>query len=160
MAGKIDRRALIKGATVVGGTLWALPVIETVGMPAAAAGSAPPGGVLPGSVGGTYVPVVGAQPALNCVVFTKGPCNPPVLPENPTGACAVTTVIAFGSNSFTLGVLKHNHLVYGASYGPTATECVPAVPVTMPLVSPYGEFWEFFFGADLSSAALVVVPTP
>ena len=36
---KIDRRTLIKGATAIGGAVWALPVIESVAMPAAYAGS-------------------------------------------------------------------------------------------------------------------------
>ena len=49
----IDRRSLIKGAAAVGGAVWAVPVVQTLHMPAAAAVS-PNRPVLPGTAGALF----------------------------------------------------------------------------------------------------------
>ncbi len=71
----IERRALIKGAAVVGGAVWAVPVVQTLDMPVAAAVS-PNRPVLPGSSGALFTNAAAvAGVALNpwtCSPLTAG----------------------------------------------------------------------------------------
>jgi hypothetical protein len=157
MTNKIDRRQLIKGATVIGGTLWALPVIETVAMPAANAGSAPPGTVLPGSLGAQYNPLVGIQIPFICVTPTLLNCFS-LTPANPAGGCAVTTPTFWNvtEGALTIGIHTGYHLYSG--FAVTPTSCLPAVQAPSPLVS-YSELWVFSAGGGPFSAVLLIVPT-
>ncbi len=154
---KIDRRALIKGATVIGGAVWAAPVIETVSAQAAAAASAPSKTPLPGSLGAEY----GAAPGTG-VTFTCGPlvdtgCLSHAA-ANPSGGCAVSHALLWDptTGTLTVGIVTGYHLAEGSAQAGTA--CYPAVNVTMLGIPVYSEHWAFSAGGGSFKAELLIVP--
>jgi len=160
MTGSIDRRALIKGATAIGGALWALPVIETIAMPAAAATSAPPKTPLPGSLGAEYIPLPpGASPIppFTCGTLTDVGCLSHTA-ANPSGGCAVSQPLEWNptTGTLTIGILEGYHLAQGSAQA--GSSCYPAVAVTMLGVPVFSEYWAFFAGGGSFDAELLIVP--
>jgi hypothetical protein len=154
----IDRRTLIRGATVVGGMVWALPVIETIGMPAAAAGSAPPGGVLPGSLGGSFTPAIGGLVQWDCNHYVLNPCTS-IVPADLSGACPhVTALTTSTSVSVTLAVALGFHAVVAQSLVGSTPLCLPAVQ-TPTLGIGFSEQWTFTGNGEPFAAEIVIVPT-
>jgi carboxypeptidase family protein len=73
--GQTSRRTLLKGAGVAGAAVWAVPVVQTLGMgsAAAAAGSPPPGGDdEPGTIQGLVVDAQTGNPITGAIVTVVG----------------------------------------------------------------------------------------
>ena len=159
MAGstRIDRRTLIKGAAAVGGTVWALPVVETITMQGAGAvsGAKQP---LPGSLGAQYALPVGVtavwqcgplEPADTCLANTPG--------STTSDACGPTEFFSYDpvNKVLVIGVDTGWHLVQGSAQ--SGSQCFPAVQVF-----PAGqihEYWQFSAGGQDFVAELLVEPT-
>ena len=155
----IDRRTLIKGATAIGGAVWALPVIEAVSMSAAGAVSSPKT-PLPGSLGAEYAP----PPPGIVIPFVCGPLVDTGCLSNtaaaPAGGCAVSQSLEWNptTGTLTIGILQGYHLAQGSAHA--GTSCYPAVLATVAVVTTYSEFWAFSAGGASFNAELLIVPAP
>src|SRR5438445_275826 len=138
----IDRRSLIKGAAAVGGAVWAVPVVQTLHMPVAAAVS-PNRPVLPGSSGALFT---NASPWV-CGGLTAGDVQ--CLDNTPetSDGCNHATAISDPND--------HTQLVVCIAPGFTLAQgrarcadgsCTEAVPNPSPNVILCSETWLFSCG--------------
>ena len=84
----MTRRKVIKGAAVVGGTVWVAPVIDSFVMRAAAAS-----GPLPNSCTGCVAAGVlpcGPNSSCCCAVAADGSCQCIICPSTPTTPCTTS----------------------------------------------------------------------